>query len=235
LCDDTASPPDGLVQIFVWDLHYWISLRSATSNPRFVQEFRISATFNAAPLQSVLDVGARAHDTVSDVAFAPYNQPLQTLLDLTSVFAQNHDGINILLVRWEDLGQIEKYGEAGLSQIEANAQELVRAVRAISSQMAVPLIFCVCPPSPKSGEVHQTFFDRLNDQMSACAEEASSVQYLDYRTIVEAYPIESWDNPQGHERGRVPYTDSYFAALGSALLRMSLRLNHRPAEAISSR
>jgi hypothetical protein len=217
------------------DLFYGISLRSATTNPGLVQRFRISATFNAAPLQAVLDVWARSRGAECDVAFAPFNQPLQTLLDLTSVFAQNRDGVNILLVRWEDLGQIQKYGEAALSQIDANASELVHAVRATSSQMAVPLVFCVCPPSPKYGEAHQTFFDRLNDQVSACAGEASTVHYLDYKTIVAAYPIESWDNPQGHEHGRVPYTDSYFAALGSALTRLALRLNQQPAELISSR
>ena len=46
----------------------------------------------------------RQLQTPFEVRFAPFNQLMQTLLDSAGVFAQNRHGVNVLLVRFEDLG-----------------------------------------------------------------------------------------------------------------------------------
>ncbi len=208
-------------------------MKLSTAEPKHTQNFKISATFNADPLQPVIRFWASVLSTLLDVAFAPYNQPLQTLLDHSSVFAQNRDGVNVLLVRWEDLGQFESQGDSGLAQIEANAKELIRAVRSSSSELGVPLLFCICPASPGFGDKHQGFLTRLNELAAANLDEVPGVHQLDYQSIAELYPVERWDNPHGHELGRIPYTDLYFAAMGTAIVRLALALKEQPYKVIA--
>jgi FkbH-like protein len=206
---------------------------TAQAAERQIQRFCINATFNAEPLGAVFEFWAKFLGAAFDVAFAPCNQTLQTLLDLSSIFSLNRDGINVLLVRWEDLGQFELYGDAALAQMEANAQELLRAVRGGSPDMAVPLIFCICPPSPAFAENQRPFLNRLNNRAMATLEGVPSAQLLDYRAIAHTYPVKRWDNPRGHTLGSVPYTDLYFAALGTAIVRLSVALIAPPYKVIA--
>lgn len=205
-----------------------LNLSTTTEELPVTQKFRISATFNAEPLRPVLEFWAKTLGAISDVDFAPYNQPLQTLLDPASVFAHNRDGINVLLVRWEDLGQFTGPGEGTLA---ANAQELVRAVR--SAEAGGTLIFGVCPPSPAIAQEHRDSVKRLNDRVASALDEVPGVQYLGYDAIERLYPVDSWDNPQGEQLGRIPYTDLYFVALGTALVRLSLALTTPPYKVIA--
>lgn len=205
-----------------------MSLLNTNGEPTTIQKFRISATFNAEPLRPVLDFWAKTLNALPDLAFAPYNQPLQTLLDPAGLFAANHDGRNVLLVRWEDLGQFAGRGEAVL---EANALELVRAVRSVDHGPG--LIFCVCPPSPAFGAEHADLIRGLNQRAARALDDLTGVHYIDYEEIGRLYPVEHWDNPQGEQLGRIPYTDLYFAALGTALVRLSLVLATPPFKVIA--
>jgi FkbH-like protein len=201
---------------------------STTQEPPVTQKFRISATFNAEPLLPVLEFWAKTLGAESDVEFAPYNQPLQTLLDPASVFAHNRDGVNVLLVRWEDLGQ---FAEAGVAALEANAHDLIRAAR--SAEPGGTLIFCLCPPSPAFAASHVHLMKRLNEQLGAALEDVPGVQYLGYDAIARLYPVDRWDNPQGEELGRIPYTDAYFVALGTSLVRLAVALHSAPYKVIA--
>ncbi|MGB9457834.1 MAG: HAD-IIIC family phosphatase [Bryobacteraceae bacterium] len=198
-----------------------------------IPRFRISATFDAEPLRSVLEFWARVLGAAPDVAFAPYNQPLQTLLDPAGIFAQNCNGANVLLARWEDLAQFKYRGDVALAQVEANAQELLQAVRTAAAKMAVPLVFCVCPPSPSFGAHHRQFLKGLADRIEAGLDKVSGVHSLSHDAVARLYPVDAWDNPQGEELGRIPYTDLYFAALGTAVVRLSLALNTPPYKVIT--
>ncbi len=94
--------------------------------------FCISATFTAEPLERVIQFWARELETEFEPRFAPYHQVLQTLLDPASDFASNRRGLNVVLVRPEDIGQNE-----------AIFAEYVEAAR--QSKFHVPLLFVVCP------------------------------------------------------------------------------------------
>ncbi|HLJ49653.1 MAG TPA: HAD-IIIC family phosphatase [Bryobacteraceae bacterium] len=205
---------------------------STTPEPKHIQRFRVSATFNADPLQRVLEFWASVLGALSDIDFAPYNQPLQTLLNHTSVFAQNRDGVNALLVRWEDLGQFASHGETALAQIENNAKELLRAVRGYS-ETGAPLLFCVCPPSTPFAKQYQAFLNRLNELAAASLDDVPGVHQLDPGSIAQWYQVEFWDNPHGHELGRIPYTELYFVALGTAIVRLALSIHEQPYKVIA--
>ena len=109
--------------------------------------FAISATFTAEPVQPVLEFWGRRLDLSLNVHFAPYNQVSQALLDPSGGLASNRQGVNAILVRFEDLAQFDRHDPATLPRIESNLRTLLDLVRAAAVHMSVPLIFVVCPSS----------------------------------------------------------------------------------------
>src|SRR5450631_3967784 len=104
------------------EFHFIPSCRYLRSRvPPSPFQFAISASFTAEPIQPIIDFWGRRLNAEFEIRFAPYNQILQTLLDPHSVFAGNQHGIDILLVRLEDLGEPER--------MEVHANELVHLVR----------------------------------------------------------------------------------------------------------
>ncbi len=62
----------------------------------------IAATFTSEPVADTLAYWMEQLDLPYQIEFAPYNQVFQQLLSTNSLFAQNQQGINIVLVRLDD-------------------------------------------------------------------------------------------------------------------------------------
>jgi len=103
----------------------------------------VSASFTAEPLLRPLMFWSGQLNREFDVRFAPYNQILQTLLDRGGEFASNTHGVNVALVRVEDLGHLPD-GGFDLERIEANVRQLLDAVRSAPEQGGTPLVFILC-------------------------------------------------------------------------------------------
>ena len=182
--------------------------------------FAIAATFTAEPLRRVIAFWARPLNAQFDIRFAPYNQITQAILDPGSELSSNTHGVNVILSRLEDLGQFEQ-GPDSLARLEENTGELVRQVRAAVPSLAAPLIFCWCPSSPAFLETpeRQAFKKRMTAFISAALDDTPGVQFLHYEQVDRLYPVESPHDPDGERLGKIPYTDLYYCALGTALVR----------------
>jgi FkbH-like protein/FkbM family methyltransferase len=66
------------------------------------RDIAVAATFTAEPVGEILGYWLSRLELPGEIAFAPYNQPFQQLLDPSSLFSRNRDGINVLLIRFED-------------------------------------------------------------------------------------------------------------------------------------
>jgi len=62
----------------------------------------ITATFTAEPIEESLAFWMRKFNVPARIVFAPYNQVFQQLLDPSSLLHSNRDGLNVLMVRFED-------------------------------------------------------------------------------------------------------------------------------------
>lgn len=180
--------------------------------------FAISASFTSEPIQRVIEFWGRRLGSEFETRFAPYNQPLQTLLDPRSVFAQNGHGLNVLLVRLEDLGGDERV-----------ATELIHVLRDSLARFSVPLVFCLCPPSAGSAPVSP----RLRELLAASLQDTTRVQYLDTEEVARLYPVESPHDPDAERLARIPYSELYFCALGTALVRRAHALFTPPYKVIA--
>lgn len=173
--------------------------------------FALSATFTAEPIESALTFWGKQFGLPLEVRFAPYNQVMQSLLDPRSVLAKNSYGLCVVLVRPADLGETPE-------QAERNVLELART--AATARLGVPLLFVLCPPA--------------GDALAARVKEAlAGTRFLSAQQVEAQYPVAQWDNPQGHQLGRIPYTDLYFAALGTAIFRHAHSIFAPPAKVIA--
>lgn len=198
--------------------------------------FAISATFTAEPIEPILAFWGRQLATPLDIRFAPYHQIAQTLTDPGSEFARSQDGVNVLLVRLEDLAQFDAPDAVTLPRLESNLNEVIRLVRESLPRMSVPLIFVLCPPSPifLSDTARQQFAHETARRIETLLDQTPGVLYLSHEEIERLYPVAGeTSNPEGERLGRIPYTELYFSALGTALVRMMHGLFAPPFKVIA--
>jgi len=197
--------------------------------------FAISATFTAEPVQPVLEFWGRRLDLSLNVHFAPYNQVSQALLDPSGGLASNRQGVNAILVRFEDLAQFDRHDPATLPRIESNLRTLLDLVRAAAVHMSVPLIFVVCPSSEEfvADPARARFVREMTKLTEAILDDSTGVQSLTCDEIERLYPVLEKHSPEGERLGRIPYTDLYFCALGTALVRLTHGLFMPPFKVIA--
>ncbi|MCU1259748.1 MAG: FkbH like protein, partial [Bryobacterales bacterium] len=148
-------------------------------------------------------------DVNFDTLFAPYNQVVQALLDPASVFASNTHGVNVLLVRMQDLAQDE-------ARLEESAAYLIDVLRTAPGRLASQLIFC------------------SDDQaLLAPASEIPGLQVLSYAEIERLYPVARKLDPEADRLAKIPYTEEWFVALGTALARRIAALSLAPYKVVA--
>jgi FkbH-like protein len=190
----------------------------------------INATFTAEPIGPVLNFWAEQLQTPFEIRFAPYNQIAQTLTDPASEFAANQHGVNVLLVRLEDLAQFDDTADVvTLARMEWNLDEVIRLVRESLPRMSVPLIFVLCP----SAENWRQFAHEMSLRIEAMLEGTPGILYLSHEEIQQLYPVASPFSVEGERLGHIPYTELYFCALGTALVRLTHGLFSPPFKVIA--
>lgn len=195
--------------------------------------FAISATFTADLLQRPIAFWGHQLGTEFAVGFAPYNQLLQTLLNPESVFARNHHGVNVLLARLEDLGQFDLGAEESFPRIEENLRQLLSELRSSTARFEVPLVFCLCPPSPEFAIRGREWSARLHTAISAALEDTPGVHFIDSARIEQLYPVKEIHSAEAAQLAHVPFTEEYFVALATTLVRYTHSLIAPPFKVIS--
>ena len=197
--------------------------------------FAISATFTAEPIEPVLAFWGRQLATPIEIRFAPYNQIAQTLTGSVSEFTANQDGVNILLVRLEDLAQFDAPDIVTLARIESNLNEIVRLIREALPRLGVPLIFVLCPPSAifLADPARRQFAHEITRRIETMLDGTPGILYLSHEEIQQLYPVAEPSSPEGERLGRIPYTELYFSALGTALVRLMHGLFAPPFKVIA--
>jgi FkbH-like protein len=141
----------------------------------------------------------------------------------------NQHGVNVLLVRLEDLAQFDTPDAVTLARMESNLNEVIRLVRESLPRMSVPLIFALCPSSETRGQ----FAHDMSLRIEGMLEGTPGVLYLSHEEIQQLYPVANPSSAEGERLGRIPYTELYFCALGTALVRLTHGLFSPPFKVIA--
>jgi FkbH-like protein len=201
----------------------------------------IAATFTAEPIEQTISFWMEKLDIASKIEFAPYNQVFQQLLDHSSLLSRNRNGINILLIRFEDWMGFEntsvgKYllDDNTRAGIERNVQDLVHALQSAAKNFAAPYIVCLCPSSPsvQANVECAALFERLENQIASKLAKMSGVYFVRCEGVTAAYQVSDYYDSYGDEIGHIPFTPLYFAALGTAVARQIYALYWPPSKVI---
>ncbi len=174
----------------------------------------ISATFTAEAIQPGLAFWAGELGIEHEIRFAGYNQLFQELLDPAGLFARNHGGFNVALVRLKD------WRQAGILD---EARRLVAAVRGAAAAFSAPLILALCPPAEEEAE-------RIVREGVADLPAVHTISPADVESL---YPVAEIYDPHANELGHLPYTPEFFVALATAIARRMHAIRSAPYKVVA--
>ncbi|MGC1376181.1 MAG: HAD-IIIC family phosphatase [Anaerolineales bacterium] len=191
------------------------------------QVLAVAASFTAEPLTESLNFWAKKLGLPLQVAFAPYNQVFQQLLDPVSLLGKNAQGANLVLLRFEDWLRFDEryHAEAGLSEInlvvlEKNLEAFVSALKAAANRSKVPCFVVICPPSLRlSKDANYLSFYQRWERVQAALEPMDGLYFISMEEMAARYPVENYADPQADKLGHIPYTTLFFTALGTMVMR----------------
>ncbi len=179
--------------------------------------FSIAATFTAEPLRAVMSFWSRQLDVPFEIEFARFNQVAQTLLEPGGLFTTNAHGANVILLRADDLGDRRALSD--------NAAQLGRTIAAAAQRCPSPFLVYVCPSVADAGPL----ITGLRSGLSG----ARSVRVVTADEVAARYPVAEPFDTAAERLAGIPYTELYFAALGTAIVRETVARLMPPYKAIA--
>ncbi len=192
----------------------------------------IAATFTAEPLKDSLDFWISTLALPFQIKFAPYNQVFQQLLDPNSLLLkaeQGEKGINVLLLRFEDWAQSENEADIK-NEIAQNMQDFVPILKSAAKQSVKPYIVCVCPASPLFAD--QALSQQLETQLAEQLADINNLALITPSELTQTYPVSQLHDPHAEQLGHIPYTPTFFTALGTLITRKLHALKRTPYKVI---
>jgi FkbH-like protein len=202
-----------------------VKLAARVPAPRPLQ-VTIAATFTADPLQEIFDFWSEELRVPMQAKFAPYNQVFQQLLDPQSQLYNTGSLLNVLLVRPEDWARYAQ--DATRDVAEKAVQEFIGTVRDAAPRMHTRCCIYICPASSENAASLAAAEASICDQLAGIP----GVEVVASHDCAKQYPVVEVHSPETDRIGHVPYTQDFFAALGTALVRKASSLARKPYKVV---
>ncbi|MFM1550444.1 MAG: HAD-IIIC family phosphatase [Lentisphaeria bacterium] len=173
----------------------------------------ITATFTAEPVGEILDFWLAELDIPGTVAFARYNQVFQELLDDSGLLASNRGGLNVVLIRLADWRET-----AGA------VDDFIAAMTTAATTATSPLLVVLCP----SSQAHADDEERIIAAMTPLA----GVRTISVAQLCGRLRSSQIHDAVSEDAGHVPYTDLFFAELGTMIVRHVYDASRTPLKVI---
>lgn len=198
------------------------------------QRIAIASTFTAEPIEQALQFWMKQLGIRAEIAFAPYNQVFQELLDPSSLLSGNHDGFNVLLLRLTDWLRFEPSSDpvAQQNKIRSNINDLAHALK--SAHFNAPVLVCICPSQQKYtlDPEWKLFLANAETALIADLGKVNGVHVISAQQVFEHYSVEVFEDEYADQLGHIPYTPHFFAAAGTMLARRIFSLRSTPKKVI---
>ncbi|MEM8486723.1 MAG: HAD-IIIC family phosphatase [Bacteroidota bacterium] len=208
----------------------------------------IASTFTAEPVEKTLSFWLDQFNRPHTVAFAPYNQVFQQLLDPNSLFAQNKaskqnaskqiDALNVIYLRLEDWLQAAPAGapaDEAKAMLLQNAEDLVNAIKVACLRGDAQHLLIFTPFSEKSAAdpAKQAILAQTESEIINRLRGTNHIDCLPQHQLLNWYALTGYDNPHTAKAGHVPYTETCYAALASATVRQHAAQERAPYKVIA--
>nr|WP_278287483.1 HAD-IIIC family phosphatase [Ruminiclostridium josui] len=175
----------------------------------------VASTFTAEPVEDYISWWCKQFGIKNEVVFAPYNQVFQQLLDETSLISLN-DGVNILLIRFEDWLRNNMSEDAEqIKKLEENYTYLLSTLK--SKAKSIPYFVGIFPVgqysniSPKVSE----YIQEMNKRWKLALEDMENVYVMDCENLDKQFAIDTVFDTLKDTEAHMPFSDTYFGALGT--------------------
>lgn len=210
-------------------------------SPQQLTTLAIAATFTAEPLEPSLRFWTEQLALPNRIEFAPYNQVFQQLLDPASLLCANEGGVNIILIRLEDwAGQAngltsDSNAIACQERIERTTGDFLSALHTAAERARVSFLVCLCPPAPNHTATPEAaaFFKRVEEDLTAKIPDIPGAQVLGSAELLDHYPVATYYDAEANSLAHVPYTATFFAALGTMIARRIHAVKNAPFKVIA--
>ena len=187
-----------------------------------VLDISICSSFVAEPLQEYMEYWSGELNINIKVNFAPYNQVFQQLLNVESSLLKNN-GINVLLLRPEDWLR-DHTSAVPQEQIEILQQtytELMAAIEFAQKNSFIPFLIGVVPlrPSHTYSDEVAVVIKNLSGKLETFISNLPRFYLLNLPNIASLYSVEDLFDDKSDELGHIPFTQEYYAALATYIMR----------------
>ena len=176
----------------------------------------IASTFVADPLYPSLRFALQKLGLQFDIRSAAYNQMFQELLSPTSLLATNKGGINVVLVRFEDMArgiddlkQARSVLKSGMTRLQNALRDLVQRSNARTILVTLP----ATAPKALGPEVEEA-----NAALCSFARSLTGVDLILPQAIDDSSSDDRY-NKIGDEFAHIPFTEGYYASIALAVAR----------------
>lgn len=188
----------------------------------------IMSTFTAEPVRDYIIWWGKRFGYDINVDFAEYNQVFQELLNPESMTAGNIDGINAALIRFEDFIRHERGAdETKLAVLDKVFRDFKDALGRFENN--APMIIAVFPASGQSGlsPVLQRRINKMNKELQGIISKQKNMFMLDFRDLHILYNTREVYDALKDKEAHMPYTDEYYAAMGTEIARKILAVKRQ--------
>ncbi len=179
----------------------------------------VSATFSLEPLQPYMDFWTRSFALPLDIRVAPYNQVFQELLRERGP-ASAADELQVILVRFEDWLREDRSDERlQHASLERSFGELLAIVREKAGTGAY--VIGVLPPGGGKDLAAsvRAYIDALTLRWIDALSSLDHVHVVDLRGAAASFAVAETFDPAMDIAAHVPFTEAFYAAMGTALTR----------------
>lgn len=179
----------------------------------------VSSTFSDEPVGDYIKWWCKQFKENVVVKFAQYNQVFQQLLDPGSLIS-NNSGANILLIRFEDyIRNINGTDKEKCDMLEQNYRDLVDILK--NKQKEVPYFVGLFPVSThlSLSDAVIKYLEDVNTRWANELAEINNIYTIDFTDTDRLYEIKQVFDPERDEEGHLPFSEEYFAAMGTVIAR----------------
>jgi len=213
----------------------WLSEEPVVKPEKPVLHVNITGTFTVEPVKPYLEFWFDKLGVTPSITFPGYNQVFSQLLNPVSEFNSNHDGYNILLIRFEDWMK-ENNSDDSVSDLNQKIDEFFNALTSASRiNKGGRYIIALCPSSPGllKNPVLSKSIKKAANRFSSALKLKFNVIVLNSAELINTYDVSDYYEELGEEVGHIPFTDEFFISLATIIARKIQASFRSPFKAIA--
>lgn len=215
------------------DIMYRKGVQSKIDQGKIDLDVNIVASFTSEPLEEFLHYWLDKLSYHPNIQFAAYNQTFQELLNPTGLLYKDSKATNIILLRIEDWFRFETE-QSNLEEVQKTLEDFVKALRTATTQDSFSCMLVLCPHSQAAVRKLglSEHLEKLDQYLIEAVSSFSQITLVDARNLSGKYSLRKVFDEARDKMGHIPFSQEFFAALGTELARRIYAKQHTPFKVI---